>query len=60
LCQGNKIIIIQFTNLHALQHRVNYESNMSMQKYKYTETAELHKQNTKQNEVRVQAGLVSY
>ena len=47
LCQGNKIIIIQLINQHAQQHRVNYETGMSTQMYKYTGTAELHKKEHK-------------
>jgi len=33
---------------------------MSTQIYKYTGTAELHKHNRKQNQIRMHAGLISY
>ena len=39
---NNNNIIIQLINLHAYLHRVNYETSMIMQMYKYTGTAELN------------------
>jgi len=45
LCKGNKIILIQFINLRALQNRVNFETNISTQTH--TQEQQIYTNKTK-------------